>query len=90
MAKKVGCSVHGCQVPAEYEVILYDVYVDMPSVFYEQDFTCPFLCGRHMAENEEKAVGTRQPRGGVTYPHTNREHAQGFTIYRPLDVGGDR
>ena len=79
------CNIHGCKKPAEYEVILYDVYLYDEHVFFERDFTCPFLCGEHMAENETYAAGTRDPRGYVRYPYSNQEGALGFTIYRPLN-----
>jgi hypothetical protein len=78
------CNVRGCKNPAEFEVFLYDVYVPDERVFFERDFTCPFLCGEHMAENERHASGTRAPRASVHYPYSNQEGALGFTIYRPL------
>jgi len=78
------CSVEECQNPAAYQVILYDVYVPLGDVFFEEDFTCPRICRDHMIENESKAKGVREPRGDVEYPYTNRNQAQGFTIYRPL------
>jgi hypothetical protein len=84
MAETPKCSVAGCGRGADVEVILYDVYADLREVFYEQDTTCPYLCGQHMVENEEPARGVRKPRGHVIYPFTNQESAQGFTIYRPL------
>jgi len=77
------CSVEGCQREATVKVILYDVY-PYEDVFFEQDYTCPFLCAEHMTENEFKAEGVREPRGFVKYPYTNQESAQGFTIYFPL------
>ena len=80
------CNIHGCKKPAEFEVILYDVYPYDELVFFQRDFTCPFLCGEHMAENELYASGIREPRGYVRYPYSNQEAAQGFTIYRPLKV----
>jgi hypothetical protein len=80
------CSVEGCKNPAYVEVVLYDVYLADQGVFFEQDFTCPYLCAAHMAENEEKARGVREPRGHVSYPFSNKENAQGFTIYRPLEI----
>jgi hypothetical protein len=58
------------------------------TVFFERDFTCPFLCAGHMIENEKKARGVRKPRGSVSYPYSNKEGAQGFTIYRPLEGKG--
>ena len=79
------CGVKGCRNPAYVEVILYDIYPSEEKVFFQQDFTCPFLCGEHMVENERKAKGKREPRGYVSYPFTNKESAQGFTIYRPLE-----
>jgi hypothetical protein len=78
------CNIRGCKKPAEFEVILYDVYVHDERVFFERDFTCPFLCGKHMAENESQASGTRAPRESVRYPYGNQQGALGFTIYRPL------
>ena len=80
------CSVKGCTQKADYRVILYDVYMDEQEVFFEQDSTCPFLCASHMAENERRAKGVREPRGDVAYPYTNQHGAQGFTIYQPLDA----
>ena len=52
--------------------------------FYEQDFTCPFLCVEHMRENEVKANGERRPRGVVHYPFSNQHAAQGYTKYVPV------
>lgn len=78
------CRVEACRNPADYEVILYDFYTEVGDVFFERDFTCPYICCEHAVENEERAVGVREPRGSVSYPCTNRERAQGFTIYRPL------
>ena len=77
------CSVEGCNRPVDFEVILYDEY-DNGVVFYEQDFTCPFLCQFHRDENEKNAVGERVPRGCVEYPYTNGEGAQGYTKYIPI------
>ena len=80
------CSVSGCAEPAEYEVYLYDYYPHKhhDPEFFEQDFTCPFLCKAHMEENEAKAEGERSPRGFVQYPYSNRHMAQGYTKYAPL------
>ena len=63
--------------------MLYDEYSD-GAVFYEQDFTCPFLCQVHHDENEKLAKGKREPRGFVEYPYTNRGDAQGYTKYVPI------
>ena len=46
---------HVCGEPAFVEVLLYDIYIEMPSVKMDRDFTCPFLCVKHMIENEMKA-----------------------------------
>ncbi|MGB4284774.1 MAG: restriction endonuclease [Bacteroidales bacterium] len=78
------CSVDGCNSRAEYEVVLYDYYQHNSETFYEQDFTCPFLCQKHMDENEAKAKGERRPRGVVYYPYTNKHAAQGYSKYNPL------
>lgn len=82
----MNCSVEGCQHRAEYNVILYDVYIfaDAQEVFFQQDTTCPFICAHHMAKNERLAEGERKPRGEMYYPYTNRHGAQGFTIYQPI------
>ena len=48
------CSVAQCSQPADFEVIHYDVYMGS-TIFFEQDFTCPFLCSGHALENEANA-----------------------------------
>jgi hypothetical protein len=78
------CSVDGCKRKPYVEVILYDFYDFANETFYEQDYSCPFLCLEHMQINEEKATGSRVPRGNVHYPYTNKDGAQGFSKYNPL------
>jgi hypothetical protein len=78
------CNIRGCKKPAEFEDMLYDVYMYDEHVFFERAITCPFLCSEHMAENEMYASGTRAPREYVRYPDSNQQGALGFTIYRPL------
>ena len=78
------CSVEGCAEPAAYEVFLYDSYTVPREEFYEQDFTCPFLCNIHKDENEARAKGERRPRAVVRYPYTNSHGAQGYTKYEKL------
>lgn len=78
------CCAPGCISPAEFEVYLWDFYAYFNEEFFEQDFTCPFLCQNHMEENERRAEGERVPRGLVSYPFTNKNFAQGFTKYRPI------
>ena len=78
------CSVPACDRLAEYETYLYDYYPFEDQEFFEQDFTCPFLCDGHMEENESRAKGDRKPRGYVEYPYSNRHGAQGYTAYAPL------
>lgn len=80
------CSVEDCGQPAEYEVVLYDYYdfFEDPETFYEQDYTCPFLCQQHLDINEKNARGERRPRGMVYYPYTNRHGAQGYSKYNPI------
>jgi hypothetical protein len=86
------CAAERCSSPAAFEVILYDFYTELSGeeVFWEQDFTCPFLCHRHVRENEASAKGEREPRGFVAYKFTNRHLAQGFSIYRPLNPSRQR
>jgi serine/threonine protein kinase len=53
--KELNCSVNGCNAPAIVEVFLYDMYPYDEFEFLQDDFTCPYLCDAHWAENEEKA-----------------------------------
>jgi restriction endonuclease Mrr len=79
------CSVDGCNQEAEFEVYLYDYYPEpLNEEFFEQDYTCPFLCSFHMRENEANSEGERIPRGFVSYPYTNQYSAQGYTKYTPI------
>lgn len=78
------CSVIGCPRPADYEVYLYDFYSFQSEEFFEQDYTCPFLCNEHMEQNEREAEGERKPRGFVRYPFSKQNFAQGYTTYAPL------
>ncbi len=78
------CCVESCQEPADYEVILYDFYTRLGHVFFQQDYTCPYICAVHARENELSAVGERKPGAVVSYRYTNRHASQGFNIYRPL------
>ena len=78
------CSIRGCTIEAYAEVILYDIYSHDGSVFFKQDFTCPYICRIHLLENEKTMIGRHVPRGTVQYMYTNQYGAQGFTIYRPL------
>jgi hypothetical protein len=78
------CSVPNCSSRAEYEVYLYDYYWVYAEEFFEQDYTCPFICEAHMSKNELEAVGDRVPRGHVHYLFTNRYGAQGYSKYSPL------
>ncbi|MBI2426895.1 MAG: hypothetical protein HYV34_03525 [Candidatus Kerfeldbacteria bacterium] len=66
-------------------MILYDYYIQLGEVFFKQDFTCPWLCQQHVDENERRARGDRKPRGITHYPHTNREGAQGMSLYFPIN-----
>lgn len=78
------CSAPECDHLAEYEVYLYDYYPSQDMEFFEQDYTCSFLCTVHMEENERDAKGDRKPRGYVDYPFSNKNHAQGYTKYAPI------
>ena len=73
---------------ALFEVYLYDWYPTLsdepPREFFEQDFTCPYLCRVHANENEWRAQSERVPRGYVRYPFTNQNGARGYTKYAPL------
>jgi len=84
------CCADDCDNDADYIILLYDHYYN-GSVFFEQDFTCPFLCEKHMQENESGVGNTggvgklRYPRGVNSYPYSNRHRAQGYTKYLPID-----
>ncbi|WP_256815811.1 restriction endonuclease [Cytobacillus sp. Bac17] len=78
------CSVPGCTNNAEYEVYLYDYYDSIDEEFFEQDYTCPFICNKHMNVNEANARGEKRPRGSVHYPFTNKNLARGYTRYHPV------
>jgi restriction endonuclease Mrr len=86
-SRETKCCVHDCSNPADFEVYLWDYYdyIDGGQEFFEQDYTCPFLCRPHMQENEKRAKGKRIPRGYVEYPFTNQHEAQGFTKYQPIE-----
>jgi hypothetical protein len=78
--------VAGCDKTAAVEVRLFDIYLGYhPEVFDKRDFTCPFLCAEHVAENETTAVGKHEARGFVQDRYTNRDKAQGFSTYRKLE-----
>ncbi|TGE34253.1 hypothetical protein [Desulfosporosinus sp. Sb-LF] len=80
----IRCSIEGCESTADFEVILYDHYLKVNKIFAEQDLTCPFMCKKHMDENEVNAKGDRVPRGRINYPFSNQHSAQGYTKYSPL------
>jgi hypothetical protein len=78
------CSVEGCSYEATHEVYLYDYYAHSNEEFFQQDFTCPFICSEHLEQNEREMVGERIPRGSPRYPFTNKQWAQGYTKYAPI------
>jgi hypothetical protein len=81
------CNIHGCKKPAEFEVILHDVYPYDEFVFFERDFTdftCLFLGGGQMAGYENHASGTRGPHESLVYPYSKQEGRPGFTNHRPM------
>lgn len=83
-----GCAVPGCSRGAAVEVRLFDIF-DLThgiKIFDAQDYTCPYLCHEHVAENERGAIGTRAPRDVTRYPFSNRHVAQGVTTYRPIET----
>jgi len=88
------CAVNGCANEADVEVILYDVYSD-GNIFFEQDFTCPYLCRKHILENETGAfsqIGALER--GVTLEQVAKQYASGcrrmdmaisHSVDRPLE-----
>ena len=73
------CSVKDCGKKADVRVILYDVYRDVPDVFFEQDYTCQFLCFSHMAQNEA---------GAKSHDHLPEDWPRGerFSVAQLLDL----
>ena len=84
------CSVEGCHAPAAWTVALVDFYEfgdGKPGEwFFEQDFTCPFLCHTHREINDQLKNGRPGARGGMVYPFTNRDRALGWSAYLPISV----
>lgn len=79
------CAVPGCASDAHVEVRHYGVVLgELGGVVDVQDFTCPYLCRKHFAENEQGAAGSTKPGGSVHYPYTNQRTMQGFSIYRQI------
>lgn len=84
--KNITCSINECFQLANYEVYLYDYYAPpINQEFMEPDFTCPYICEHHMNVNEKNAIGKKAPRSSVTYPYSNRNKAQGYTKYVPIN-----
>lgn len=82
------CSVPGCGALAACTVAHVDHYPRatygwQACWFYEQDQYTPFLCDRHLAENQYrgKVYGLRQ---ASEYPYTNQCGAAGWSEYLPL------
>ena len=78
------CSAPNCSNLADYEVVLYDYYDSIKETFYEQDYSCPFLCHSDMNLNEQSCKDERKPRNSCSYIFTNQYHAQGYTKYNPI------
>lgn len=78
------CSVREFKNNADYLVLLIDYYADTEEFFVEIDNTCPLLCNVYKTVNEQQAQGVSKARGTVEYPYSNRNCAQGVTMYRPL------
>ena len=86
------CSITDCTARADYEVIFYDVYLHKPGhvdVFYVPHNKYPYICQKHLSENEQGAEnnltdpGLRKYRAHIEYPNTP-SMGNGFVIYRPL------
>lgn len=80
---QINCSVDGCKNKAKYKVFLYDISNEGED-FYEEDFTCPYLCQEHYEENELEAIGEKKPRNVVSYPYTNQHDAHGYSKYEEI------
>lgn len=78
------CSAPNCRKLASCEVFRQDICLQDGEIICERDDSCPYLCRAHMIHNERFASGTRKPRGLVSYPFTNQQALQGYSIYTPL------
>lgn len=74
--KELICSVDGCNAPPIVEVFLYDMYPSDEFEFLQDDFTCPYLCDAHWAENEEKA------KSSLSYKHYKARNNQFFELHK--------
>ena len=82
------CSVPGCVALAVVTVALVDYYPRTRygregGWFKEQDQFTPFLCDRHLAENQYRGK-VYGPRQASEYPFTNQCGAAGWSEYLPL------
>jgi hypothetical protein len=76
------CGVVGCPNLAAYEVIHYSFDLAEGAVVFVQDESCPYICVEHAIDNERHSRGEKAPDAVVDYPHTNRLHLPGISIYR--------
>jgi len=83
----IKCSVDGCSAPADYKVMEFRVTDYPDEVLDMQDNHCPYICERHMQENESQATGvnTRSAGTKISYPYTHRWWTYGWTEYEPLE-----
>jgi restriction endonuclease Mrr len=81
----IRCSVEGCRAIAGYQVFHVRTTSYPDEVIESEDPNCPYLCEKHMQENENNAVGTRAYHHGcrVSYPYTSKS-GYGFSTYEPL------
>lgn len=80
------CEAEDCNNHADYAVFLYDMYAHNNEEFLEHDYTCGYLCENHMIENENSCLGERKPRSSLSYKYSNKQGAQGYSKYLPLDL----
>ncbi|MCY6483854.1 P-loop NTPase fold protein [Clostridium aestuarii] len=85
LKNNVKCSVEGCNHIAEYATFLFKEY-KYGVTSYCIDNTCPYLCSRHMKDNEESCIGNREPEITVKYKYTNKNNMVGYTKYFKLEI----
>lgn len=81
------CSVSGCRNVAACEVFRQNMDLPAGECRCDRDDSCPYLCRKHITENERLAKGVREQKGRVIYPYTNQRKLMGFSVYMPLKDG---
>lgn len=85
LKNNIKCSVEGCNHISEYATFFVKEY-KYGAISYDVDDTCPYLCLKHMKENEESSSGNRKAETVVHYKFTNKNNQIGYTKYFKLEI----